>query len=228
MLLAEEFLLLSLDEESGKKTVSSEKLSPALGGAILVELALLERIGVTAKSAGWNRRGRVTITSTKPTDDAELDAALQTLEERENTKVSTLVSDMSGKRITKGLRDRLLERLVRARILTETRTDVLGLRRWPVLDRTVDEEIRRRLQSCLVGEANPTERTVALIALLYVTGHLTKVVSTDDKKALKKRAKALTEGDWAAAAVKQAIDEVYATLAASAAAAGGGNGGGGG
>ena len=76
VLLAEEFLLLCLDDESGKKTLSSEKLPPALGAALLVELALMERIGVTPHDAGWQRRGRVTITSTKPTDDAELDAAL--------------------------------------------------------------------------------------------------------------------------------------------------------
>lgn len=220
MLLAEEFLLLALDEDSGKKTVSSEKLGPALGGAILVELALLERIGVTPHSDGWRRRGRVTITSTKPTDDAELDATLRHLEEHEDIKVSTVVSDMSGKRITKGLQDRLLARLVKDGVLAETRTEVLGLRRWPLRDHGVDEEIRGRLQSCLVGNETPTERTVALVALLNATGHLPKVVTTDDKKALKQRAKELSEGDWAATAVKQAIDEVYASMTASVAAAG--------
>jgi hypothetical protein len=225
MLLVEEFLLLALDEDSGRKTLSSEKLGPALGGAVLVELALLERIGVTPKSDGWNRRGRVKIISTKPTDDAELDTALRTLEEREDTKVSTLISDLSGKRITKGLPDRLLQRLVERGVLAEIRTDVLQLRRWPLLDRGAEEEIRRRVQAALLGNEEPTERTVALIALLNATGHLSKVVATDDKKALKRRAKELSEGDWAAAAVKQAIDEVYASTAAAAAAAGASGGG---
>ena len=32
----------------------------------------MERIGVTPDSDGWRRRGRVTITSTTPTDDEEL------------------------------------------------------------------------------------------------------------------------------------------------------------
>jgi Golgi phosphoprotein 3 (GPP34) len=68
MLIAEEFLLLSLDDVSGKKTVSMETLEPALGGALLAELALLERIGVSPRSAGWRERGRVTVTSTvRPT-----------------------------------------------------------------------------------------------------------------------------------------------------------------
>ncbi len=226
MLLAEEFLLLCLDDESGKKTMSSEKLPPALGAALLVELALMERIGVTPQDAGWQRRGRVTITSTKPTDDAELDAALEAVEQREDIKVKDLISDMSGKRITKGLLDRLVERLVTAGVLGEERSKVLGLRRWPTVDPSVEEEIRSRLQSSLVGDDTPTERTVALIALLQSTGQLTKVVTTEDKRALKAKAKALTEGDWAATAVKQAIDEVYAMMASMAAVAGAGGAGG--
>ena len=136
---------------------------------------------------------------------------------------------MSGKRITKGLLDRLVERLMAAGVLGEERSKVLGLRRWPTVDPRREEEIRSRLQSSLVGDDTPTERTVALIALLQITGQLTKVVSTRDPKAVKAKAKALTEGDWAAAAVKQAIDEVYAMMAAmvavSAAVRGGGGSG---
>jgi hypothetical protein len=45
------------------------------------------------------------------------------------------------------------------------------------------------------------------------TGLLGKVVPTEDKKALKARAKELTTGDWVARAVKQAIDEMAAASA---------------
>ncbi|HEX8508280.1 MAG TPA: GPP34 family phosphoprotein, partial [Propionibacteriaceae bacterium] len=76
MLIAEQFLLLCLDEQRGHRSISSEKLDPALGAAVLVELALSERIGVTGKEASRHQRGRVTITSTKPTDDPVLDQAM--------------------------------------------------------------------------------------------------------------------------------------------------------
>ena len=75
------------------------------------------------------------------------------------------------------------------------------------------------MRGALVDGTTPTERTVALIALLHVTGLVTKVLPSTDKKLIKTRAKALTEGDWAAKAVKDAIDEV-ATATAAAAAAG--------
>ena len=92
---------------------------------------------------GWRRRGRITITDTKPTDDAELDAALAAVEQREDVKVKDLISDMSGKRITKGLLDRLVERLVAAGALGEERSTVLGLRRWPTADPGPEQEVLR-------------------------------------------------------------------------------------
>ena len=65
---------------------------------------------------------------------------------------------------------------------------------WPAGDHAAVDEVRQRLQSALVSELTPTERTVVLIALLQVTGLLPKVVTTEDKRALKARAKQLTEG----------------------------------
>ena len=108
-------------------------------------------------------------------------------------------------------------------MLVRTEGTVLGFiprTTWPAGDPAPEDEIRRRLQGALVGGETPSERTVAVIALLQVTGLLPKVVATEDKKALKARAKELTEGDWVAKAVKDAIDEVAA--AAGGAAAGGG------
>jgi len=45
--MAEEFLLLCINGQTGKKIISSAKIEPALGAALLVELALKERISVT-------------------------------------------------------------------------------------------------------------------------------------------------------------------------------------
>src|ERR671917_1349201 len=98
MLIAEEYLLLALDEKTGKLRVGSDALGPALGGALIAELALRERIGVTPHEAGWNKRGRVTITNLTPTDDPELDAALHKLVENEGKKLKDLLSSMSLKK----------------------------------------------------------------------------------------------------------------------------------
>lgn len=209
VLIAEELLLLSIDNETGKNILlSSDKIAPALGGAMLGELALMERIGVAPESAGRRQRGRVTITSTIPTDDEELDNLMAVLEQREGARVKDLISQMSLKPITKGLRERLLQRLTGAGVLCEQRSKIFRLRSWPTINSGPEHEVRSRLQGALVGGHVPTERTVALIALLNATGKLSKVVSGADKKALKTRADELSEGDWAAKAVKRAIAEV--------------------
>ena len=232
MLIAEEFLLLALNNESGKPMLGSDRLEPALGGALIVELALMERIGVTPHSDGWRKRGRVTVTNLTPTDDPELDVALQRLTEREGTKVKDFVSEFSTKkvRVTYKLRERLLDRLARSGAVTRQEGTVLGFiprTTWPAQDVSAEGDVRARLRGALVDGTTPTERTVALIALLQVTGLVTKVLPDADKKLVKARAKALTEGDWAAKAVKDAIDEVAAatTAAATAAAAGAAGGG---
>ena len=230
MLIAEEFLLLSLDNESGKPMLGKDRLGPALGGALVAELALMERIGVTPHDAGWSKRGRITITNLTPTDDPELDEALRKLAESEGKKLKDVLSDFASKKVRLGyqLRERLLERLAKAGVVKQQEGTVLGFiprTTWPAGDLAAEDDVRERLQSALVSGVTPTERTLVLIALLQVTGLLPKVVTTEDKRALKARAKQLTEGDWAAKAVKDAIDEVTAaTVAVVAASAGAGGG----
>jgi hypothetical protein len=223
VLIAEEFLLLALDEESGRKTMGAESLEPALGAALIVELALSERIGVTPADAGWRERGRIRILNPAPTDDPELDGLLGELSRREGAKVKDLISPMSTKRITKGLPDRLVARLSAAGVLAVEEAKVLGLfpqRRFPTRNPEPEEFVRRNLQAALVGGETPTERTTVLIALLQATNRVTKVVHTEDKAGLKARAKQLSSGDWAAKAVKDAIAETYAVMASVGAAAG--------
>ncbi len=220
MLIAEEFLLLCLDDETGRRSISSEKIEPALGGAVLVELALLERIGITSDEEGLRKRRRVTITSTKPTDDPVLDDALAYLQTKGGPKVQDVISPMAWKPMTKGLRKKLLERLAASGVLTEHHGTALGIfstTRWPTADATAETEVRARLRSALVDGLTPTERTVALVALLYATGHLNRALPGEDKKLVKQRAKALAEGDWAARAVKAVIDSIQAAGASAAA-----------
>jgi Golgi phosphoprotein 3 (GPP34) len=225
VLIAEEFLLLALDNETGKLRIRSDRLEPALGGALLVELALRERVGVTPPESGYSKRGRVTITSLTPTDDVELDAALGKLAQNEGKKVKAVLSTFASKknRLGNGVRERLLERLTAPGLLVRNEGTVLGFiprTTWPAGDLAPEDEVRRRLQSTLVGGETPAERTVALIALLQVTGLLSKVVSSEDRRGVKARAKELTDGDWASKAVKDAIDEAAAASAAAVVAAG--------
>src|SRR5829696_9842029 len=101
------------------------------------------------------------------------------LQAAEGKKIKDLISKMSGKRITKGLERRLLERLAATGVLRLERGKVLGIfprTMWPTSDMGPEEDVRERLQTALIAGLTPTEHTVALIGLLEATGLLTKVV----------------------------------------------------
>lgn len=227
MLIADELLLVAHDETSGKSIAPGTNLDAALRAALVVELALGERISIAPAEAGWTERGRITVINTAPTDDPDLDALLTALTQKEGQKVKGLISAMTRSPIPKGLKDRRLARLVQQGVLTEQRSAVLGLRSFPTANHGPGREVRSRLWSALVDGLTPTERTVALIALLEATGILGKIVVGPDKKLVKARAKELSQGDWAAKAVKDAIAEATAVMVAVSAGSGGGDGGGG-
>ncbi|HEY5786682.1 MAG TPA: GPP34 family phosphoprotein [Microlunatus sp.] len=224
MVIADELLLLAIDDATGRNLAAGTNLDAALAAALLVELALSERISITPAEAGWREKGRITVINTAPTDDPDLDAVLVKLEAKDGQKVKNLISPMTWKPISSGLKDRRLAALVHRGTLTEQRTAVWGIRRYPTLDPAPEQEIRNRLLSALVDGLTPTERTVALVALLEATGILTKVFAEEDKKALKSRAKRLSEGDWAAKAVKDVIAEMTAVMVAVSAGSDGGGG----
>jgi len=225
MVIADELLLLAIDDTSGKNLAAGSNLDAGLVAALLVELALSERISVAPAEAGWREKGKITVINTAPTDDPDLDAVLAKLEAKDGQKVKNLISPMTWKPTSSGLKDRRLAALVQRGTMTEVRTAVWGIRRYPTLDPVPRLEIKNRLRSALVDGLTPTERTVALVALLEATGILTKVFANEDKKSLKSRAKRLSEGDWAAKAVKDAIAEMTAVMVAVSAGSGGDGGG---
>lgn len=75
-LIAEDLLLLLLDDRSGKPATSS--LEVALGGALLVELALDERVEVPEKPSVWSSAKVRPVTGGGPLDPI-LAAALATV-----------------------------------------------------------------------------------------------------------------------------------------------------
>lgn len=80
-LLAEDLLLLLLDDVTGKPVVDDVRLDRALSGAVLLELALHERIA-PAERGEQVRKGRFAVRNSTPMGDTLLDATLSRLAER--------------------------------------------------------------------------------------------------------------------------------------------------
>ena len=144
MLLAEELLLLLLDEEKG--TVSATAADAGLAGALLLDLA-----GVRALwTSGGARAG------SEPSEPA-LAAAWRAIDEPKPAK--HWVAKLPGR--LKPIKGTVAEALVARGVLDEQRHKTLGLfssTRYPELDSGPETELRARLRSVLVDGAEPDAR----------------------------------------------------------------------
>jgi hypothetical protein len=228
MLLAEDLLLLLTDDNTGKLAASGTEVDVALGGALLVELALTDRVDVAGADERV-REGRLMVRNASPTGDGLLDEALTLVVQLEGKKPQSVVA-----RLGKRARVRLYERLVESGVLRAEAGRVLGIfptHRWPSNDAAHESSIRTALLTALREGATEEARTAALISLLLALNAVHKTVDPDSlglsKTELKQNAKRIAEGDWAAKAVRQAIDSINAAVIAatsSAVVVGGGGG----
>ena len=220
MLIAEDLLLLLTDDETGKLAASTTLVDIALGGALLVELALIERVDVAGPDERVSR-GRLVVRDAGPTGDDVLDEALTRAASKEGKKPQSVVTALG-----KGARGRLYERLAASGILRAEEGRVLGLfptHHWPTQDAGHEAAVRDALDTALKNRAATDVRTGALIALLSALNVVHEVVDPGalglSKRELNASASRIAEGDWAASAVRSAIDSMMAAIIAASASA---------
>jgi Golgi phosphoprotein 3 (GPP34) len=203
--LAEELVLLAYDD-SGKSQLSGTNLDLGIGGALLLELALAGRVDVVDK--------RVVVVDPAPVGHPLLDGAVDLIRsERKARKPKDWVT-----RLSKRTRAAVLQRLVAAGILDAEEDTVLLVftrTRYPSahgVEPPPETEARQRLRAAVTGAADPDARTAALCALVAAVGLDRKVFGDLPRRQVKEQLKRISQGAWAATAVKKAIEEVQAAI----------------
>ena len=209
-LIAEDLLLLLLDDQSGKPNTGH--LDLALGGAVLVDLAL-EGLVEVASHGSLLGSAKLRRAPGAMAGDRILAGALAAV--AENKPAQKLVV-----KVGKGLLDPLAERQRRRGVLDRREEKVLGLvtrTRWPSRDPSRKEAIRRGLVVILVQGGRADARSAALIGLLLAVHRLHRTVSHPDASArsVKKRAKEVAEESWASPTIKDAVAVATAATAAA-------------
>ena len=209
-LIAEDLLVLLLDDQSGKPNTGH--LDLALGGAVLVDLAL-EGLVEVASHGSLLGSAKLRRAPGAMAGDRILAGALAAV--AENKPAQKLVA-----KVGKGLLDPLAERQRRRGVLDRREEKVLGLvtrTRWPSRDPSRKEAIRRGLVVILVQGGRPDARSAALIGLLLAVHRLHRTVSHPDASArsVKKRAKEVAEESWASPTIKDAVAVATAATAAA-------------
>ena len=209
-LIAEDLLLLLLDDQSGKPNTGH--LDLALGGAVLVDLALDGLVEV-ASHGSLLGSAKLRRAPGAMAGDRILAGALAAV--AENKPAQKLVV-----KVGKGLLDPLAERQRRRGVLDRREEKVLGLvtrTRWPSRDPSRKEAIRRGLVVILVQGGRADARSAALIGLLLAVHRLHRTVSHPDASArsVKKRAKEVAEESWASPTTRDAVAVATAATAAA-------------
>ncbi len=214
MLIAEDLLLLLTNDATGKLAASASKVDVALGGALLVELALMQRVDVAGPSEDV-RAGRLVLRDASATSDPLLDEALATVREKQGKRPQNVVTALG-----KHVRIRLYDRLVDRGLLRRESGRIFGIffprHNWPTLDAAHEDAVRADLLTAMQNGTTADPRVGALIALLHALKAVHKAVDPAavglSKREMTAKAKRIADGDWVSDAVRHAIDSMTAAV----------------
>ncbi len=174
--LAEDILLLALDDDSGKATpLPPRALSFTLATGLLMELALQKRIQVTTE--------QVTINDTSVVEGPLLNEVFDQIKALD-TEPLTLVACLSEIAGTgQALRDRVALCLIEKKILTREDEHILKIitrPTYPMIDGTQEEAMRNRIRAIVLEGKKTEERDRVLISLMDVCGLTSSVFSEEE------------------------------------------------
>ena len=211
-LIAEDLLLLLLDDDSGKPLADSTKLPRVLAGALVVELAMGGSLRITGPGEQI-KKDHVVVAGELPAEPV-LRRVFDLVASASRPMKPQKVIEKSQKNLSK----ELVARLVAQGFVTEKKDKVWGLfptTTWPARETSHEKVLRDSLRSALVDGTTPSPHTAALISLISAVDLTHKVIVDADKKQLKHRAKQIAEGEWAGAAVRKAVSDVNAAVMAA-------------
>lgn len=212
MNLLGELLLLAYDDE-GRKIHDGTRLDYGLGGALLLELTLSGRVDVVDKC--------VVVIDPSPTGDPLVDDALARIRDDSRARKP---GHWVGK-FAKGTRQRVLDHLISREILRVEHGTVLWIfpkTTYPAVHGTepaAEADARQRMRAAVTTTGAVDARTAALCSLVSATDMNRRVFADLDRRQVTARLKEISEGDWASAAVKRAIQDVQTAVMAGAIAA---------
>lgn len=207
--LHEEIMLLALRDEEGT-TEAGTMYTYAIGGTLLAELLLHERVAVD----GSTNKKLVNIVNAKPLDHPLLDDCLTRIRvAKKRASVRTWVSRLAG---TKDLKHRIAQQLCEQGILRAASDKVLLIfsrRTYPEIDPVPEKELIGRLREAIFTDTDHLDpRTVILVSLASSTGLLKTAFDKKDLKVRKQRIERIVNGEVIGEATQQAIAAVQAAL----------------
>lgn len=220
--LCGDYLLAILSPTKERPVVDSTHWKAGLAGAAIVEAVLVGALRLTEKGdpAGGGRlvpTGRASV----PSDPAWAEVLERAAGQQPKGAVARIGGGSSWKDRAGDLRDAVMAELAREEIVVEREHRVLGIvpsRRWHLVQPGARDVVLARVNDTLTaaGRGPLVERDASLTGVLHASDALRKVFPEADRHWLKRQGEAVGDASWGSAAVRRAIRDVQAAVAAGA------------
>jgi len=200
---AEEIFLLALDDHQGMvKQLSGLAIGDALVGALLMELAMLDRVDTDLKG--------LRVVDTAPTGDALLDETLKEMSgHRESQPVSRWLMTLSSH--AQQIQDKVLAGLIAKGILKQENHKILWVfevRRYPAIDNHEIKEVKIRLRELILSNDLPDPRDAVLISLVAACRLFNEIFTSRELEKVQPRIAQLAKLDLIGQEVAKSIREI--------------------
>lgn len=208
MRFAEEILLLLLNEDTGYFAPIPEwKMSCALAGAVLMDLALEDRIDSDLES--------LTLIDASPTGDELLDPVLEEIAAESQLHSPQFWVERIAARAEQ-ISDTAFDRLVSQGILDfesggfwSLSRNVSRTGRYPLVDGTPGEEIKGRITRVLLTAEIPDPRDIAIVGLLNNCGGVQTLLEAEEYAEAESRIELLSGMDLIGRTISDAVRSSY-------------------
>jgi len=198
---AEELLLLSHDEKTGHFYNMSDAM-PAQAGAVLMELALRDRIDTDLD--------KLMVIDATATGEPVLDGILAQMVTEPGSHSTEDWLDFL-KHNGQEIYDTALQRLIARGILRREESQVFwvfGTRRYPMVENNEQREVKLRIAALLMSDEIPDARDIVIIGLAEACGLLEHIFSKDELERSRVRIDQIVKLDLIGQAIRSAIEHL--------------------
>jgi hypothetical protein len=192
--IAEDLLLLLLDNASARPALDRACRERLLSAAVLLDLAHACRIRPAVDSEPVPTGRLVVLTGPDPVDPVMAPALVLLLRRPISPAVAIA-------KLRRGVAPTVLRQLERCGQIQQVRLQANGLKRpraWPLVDRGRVTRVRAAMMSALFDDSRPDPATASIISLLYTVDGLGAVLSLNDRgwQWVLSRAGDIASGTW--------------------------------
>ena len=206
--LAEDIVLLLLDDESGKlESIDLMTLNYAMAGAVLMDLALRNKIDTDLES--------LIVADSTPTGIPMLDRYLDKISSdnsESNTRYWLTELSNYGEDIVQSCLSMLVEKKI-LKMEEKKILWVIATRVYPMIDDKEEKEVKRRIVDLLMSDEIPTPQDVVLVSLIDTCSLFSTILSEKEVQRLSIRIEQIRKLDLIGQEVTKVLERLRSDIA---------------